>query len=110
MTIAGGIALIVVGAILTFALTIEPFYGIDLHIVGVILILAGILGLVLPLLVRTRRRSSQSRHQQPPGRSLGLGGGPESDLREAVAEDIAAVRTDDQYFRNSGRGANQDDL
>jgi hypothetical protein len=65
MPIGGGIALIVVGAILTFALT-GSIRGIDLHIAGVILMLAGIAGLLLPLAVRTRRRSNRpsARSQQ----------------------------------------------
>lgn len=65
MPMGGGIALIVVGAVLTFALT-GSIRGIDLHIAGVILMLAGIAGLVLPLVVRTRRRSNRlsARSQQ----------------------------------------------
>jgi hypothetical protein len=54
MSIAGGIILIVIGAILTFALTIEPIGGVDLHIVGVILMIAGAAGLLLPLMARKR--------------------------------------------------------
>jgi hypothetical protein len=57
MSIGGGIAVLIVGAILTFALT-GSVRGVDLHVVGVILMLGGALGLLLPLLVRTRRRSN----------------------------------------------------
>jgi hypothetical protein len=53
MSIGGGIAIVVVGAILTFALT-GSVRGIDLHIVGVILMLGGALGLLVPLLIRAR--------------------------------------------------------
>jgi hypothetical protein len=59
MPIAGGIAVIVVGAILTFALTTESMGGLDLHIVGVILMLAGAVGLLLPVLVGNRPRSNR---------------------------------------------------
>jgi hypothetical protein len=59
MPIAGGIALLVVGAILKFALTGGPVHGIDLRIVGVILMLAGAVGLLLPFLVRPTRRSNR---------------------------------------------------
>jgi hypothetical protein len=67
MSIAGGIALVVVGAILTFALT-GSVRGVDLHIVGVILMLAGAVGLLLPLPVRTRF-VTRSRSNRPAARS-----------------------------------------
>lgn len=63
MPIAGGLALLVVGAILTFALT-GSLQGINLHVVGVILMLAGAVWLVLPRLIRTRQGPDQ-----PIGRS-----------------------------------------
>lgn len=49
MPVAAGIALLAVGAIFTFALT-GSIRGIDLHIVGVIVMLSGVLGLLLPRL------------------------------------------------------------
>jgi len=54
MSTGAGIFLITVGAILAFALTAgaSPQW-INLHIVGVILILAGLLGLALPRLKRS---------------------------------------------------------
>jgi uncharacterized membrane protein YidH (DUF202 family) len=45
------IALIVVGAVLRFAVHRTSTHGLNVHVVGVILILAGVLGLVLSLLV-----------------------------------------------------------
>ncbi|MFG1688657.1 hypothetical protein ACGFNP_51525 [Nonomuraea sp. NPDC049269] len=60
MPVAGAIAVIVVGAILTFALTNGSIGGLDLRIAGVILMLGGAVGLVLPLLLRTRSRWSES--------------------------------------------------
>jgi uncharacterized membrane protein len=59
MPIAAAIAVIVVGAILTFALADGSMGGLDLRIVGVILMLGGAAALLLPLL-RTRSRWSQS--------------------------------------------------
>jgi hypothetical protein len=60
MPIAAGIALIVLGAILKFALTSSGKAGaLDLHVVGVILILAGIAGMVLPMLIRKRSHFSR---------------------------------------------------
>jgi hypothetical protein len=47
-----GILLITAGAILRFALSAGSPHGLNLHTVGVILILAGLLGLLLPPLAR----------------------------------------------------------
>ena len=46
-----GIALIAIGAILRFALAAGSPHGLNVHVVGVVLMLAGVLGLVLSLLV-----------------------------------------------------------
>jgi|SRR5580658_4640343 Domain of unknown function (DUF6458) len=66
MSTAAGIALIVVGAILTFAVKGGHIGDLDLHAVGVILMLAGIIGMLLPRLIRNRSRFSRptirSRH------------------------------------------------
>jgi len=57
MTIGGSIGLIVLGAILAFAVTME-IAGIDINIIGVILMLGGAIGLVVGLSIR--RRNSQT--------------------------------------------------
>src|ERR1700689_3853345 len=66
MRIPAGITLIVLGAILTFALKGGHIGSLDLHAVGVILMLAGIVGMLLPILIRNRARLSRptirSRH------------------------------------------------
>jgi hypothetical protein len=59
MSIAAGIALIVLGAILTFALKGGHIGDLDLHAVGVILMLAGVIGILLPTLIRNRSRFSR---------------------------------------------------
>jgi hypothetical protein len=67
VTIAGSIILIVVGAILRFAVTWTT-NGIDIHVVGDILIAGGAVGLIITLvLMYTRRR---------PGPVPGEPGGP----------------------------------
>jgi len=68
MRIPAGITLIVLGAILTFALKGGQHIGsLDLYAVGVILMLAGIVGMLLPMLIRNRARLSRttirSRHE-----------------------------------------------
>jgi Domain of unknown function (DUF6458) len=59
MSIAAGIALIVLGAILTFAVKGGHIGDLDLHAVGVILMLAGIIGILLPTLIRNRSHFSR---------------------------------------------------
>jgi hypothetical protein len=60
MRIPAGITLIVLGAILTFALKGGHIGSLDLHAVGVILMLAGIVGMLLPILIRNRSRLSRT--------------------------------------------------
>jgi hypothetical protein len=60
MSTGAGITLIAAGAILRFAVATTSTHALNVHIIGVILILAGVLGLLLPLLVwgpRNRRRN-----------------------------------------------------
>jgi hypothetical protein len=54
MSVTAGTILIVVGAILLFALTAGSPHWLNLQIVGIILILAGVLGLVIPRLARSK--------------------------------------------------------
>jgi hypothetical protein len=53
MTIGGSIALIVLGAILYFAVELEVA-GLDINVIGVILMIAGLIGLVLGLVAMNR--------------------------------------------------------
>lgn len=53
MTIGGSIALIVLGAILTYAVTFEVA-GINIDVIGVILMIGGLVGLVFGLLTYFR--------------------------------------------------------
>ena len=77
MTIGGSIALIIIGAILRFAVTWTP-NGIDLQIVGDILMIGGVIGLIISLsfLIARRRRSTSTqvyeerRYTEPPGRRI----------------------------------------
>ncbi len=73
MTIAGAILLIVVGAILTFATNIHV-QGVNLDVIGWILMIAGAAGLVLAFFQeaiwteRSRRRqvAAEERREAPP--------------------------------------------
>jgi hypothetical protein len=55
MTIGGSIALIVIGAILRFAISWSPAH-IDVQLIGLILMLAGIAALIISLALLTVRR------------------------------------------------------
>jgi uncharacterized membrane protein YedE/YeeE len=73
MTIGGSIALIVVGAILRFAVTWKGKY-LDIQAIGVILMVAGVVGLgvAVGLLISRRRARAgtqvyeQRRYTEPP--------------------------------------------
>lgn len=57
MSLGTGIVLIVIGAILAFALNIQSSF-IDLHLVGYIFMGAGVVMVILGLVLLGRRRSS----------------------------------------------------
>ena len=71
MTIGGSIALIVIGAILRFGITWKPAH-VDLQIIGVILMIAGAIGLIIALVFLFRRRRpatevyEERRYTDPP--------------------------------------------
>lgn len=73
MSIGGSIALIIIGAILRFAVTWKPKY-VNLEAIGVILMIGGLAGLVVSitlLVMRRRQRASaevyeQRRYTEPP--------------------------------------------
>lgn len=73
MTIGGSVVLIVIGAILRFGVTWKPAH-VDLQVIGVILMVAGVLGLVISVaftvMKRNDRRSAQvyeeRRYTEPP--------------------------------------------
>ncbi len=68
-----GIFLLTAGAVLLFALRSGSPHWLNLQIVGVILILAGGLGLLLPRLARSRRDGDWLRRWVRPGQSEDLG-------------------------------------
>jgi hypothetical protein len=68
-----GIFLLTAGAILLFALRSGSPHWLNLQIVGVILILAGGLGLLLPRLARSRPDHDWLRRWVRPGQSQDLG-------------------------------------
>ena len=73
VTIGGSIALIVIGAILKWGVTWKPT-NVDLQVIGVILMIAGVVGLIISItFMATRRRGRESaevyeerRYTEPP--------------------------------------------
>ncbi|GIT78994.1 hypothetical protein LLS1_06630 [Leifsonia sp. LS1] len=57
MSLGTGIVLFVIGAILAFALNVQVDW-IDLHLVGYILMAAGAVGIILGIVMMSRRRRS----------------------------------------------------
>jgi hypothetical protein len=62
-----GIVLILVGAILRFALVSGSLHGLNLHVAGVVLMLAGVVRLLLALLLRSplKRRRNRAADYDP---------------------------------------------
>jgi hypothetical protein len=67
------ITLIVVGSILRFAIAGGSYHGVNVHVVGVIVLLAGVLGLLLSLLLLWRPLNPGQRRRD---RGLAFDGGP----------------------------------
>jgi hypothetical protein len=66
MTVGGSIFLIAVGAILRYAIT-DSISGVDLKTVGLILMLAGLVGLLIGLyLLATARDAATGRRDRDP--------------------------------------------
>ncbi|GAA5042971.1 hypothetical protein HNP84_002063 [Thermocatellispora tengchongensis] len=77
MTIAGSIVLIMLGAILTWAVEFD-LAGLDINVVGVILMVGGLVGLLFGLyrINATRRRTvidDDAAHTDAYGRPVGSG-------------------------------------
>jgi hypothetical protein len=104
-----GIFLITVGAILLFALRAGSPHWLNLQIVGVILILAGVLGLLLPPLARGPLKPDRLRRWVIPG-----GHHHDSrrvdEIKRAAAADDTVVRENDTLVSPNAPGLRNDDL
>lgn len=80
------IALIAIGAILRFAITTNQTHGVNVHVVGVIVLLAGVLGLLLSLLVWSPLNPNRRRAGRPPGYDSGQPG-PEAAAERPLYRD-----------------------
>lgn len=116
MGTGAAITLIAVGAVVRFALAPGSPHGLNVHVVGVVLLLVGVLGLLLAVLLPLVRTGPRQRRrlvrQDRPGGYYNL---PAWDYRlarrrRAAAEDVAAVREDDRFFAPEDAPAHQDEL
>lgn len=64
MNISSSIALIAIGAILTFAVTFD-IAGINIDVVGIILMLVGVVWLILGLTIWSPKRRTTTRERPP---------------------------------------------
>jgi hypothetical protein len=113
MGTSAAITVIAVGAILRFALAGGSPHGLNVHVVGVVLILAGLLGLLLSLLLRSRGpQRLRSLVRQGRGGYYSLPG-PNARLqrtRQAAAEDVAEVLGNERFYAPDAPGREEDDL
>jgi hypothetical protein len=106
MPIAGGVALLTIGAILTFAVT-GSIRGIDLHAVGTILMAAGAALLLLPLVMRgmspPKRWSARSRQDAIKEADNGRRNSAAPPHRDSPPDADGAARQDRGRLRRSRR-------
>lgn len=112
MSTGVGITLIAVGAILRFALAGGSPHGLNVHVVGVVLIVTGVIELLLSLLMRAGPRRMHSLVRQGRGGYYDLPG-PKGRLertKQAAAEDVAEILGNDRFFVPDAPGREEDDL
>jgi len=81
------IILLAVGAVFWLALPAGPHWGIDLHVVGIIVVCAGLLGLVLPQTRGMPVTTDRLRRWVIPAGTKGLGKGPPGGYAEGYGEE-----------------------
>ncbi len=66
MTIGAALLLIAAGAVLRFAITTSATHGVDIHTIGDILMVVGVVGLILWLVIWLPRNRSRRAVYEPP--------------------------------------------
>lgn len=69
MRIGGAIALLAVGAILTWAINVNSSSGFNINTIGIILMVAGGLWFIAEIVMAASRRRTDVVHQSPAGTS-----------------------------------------
>lgn len=124
MSTSMGILVIAVGAILRFAVKGGSPHGLNVHVVGVILILAGVLGLLLPGSARARISPGWLRTRwDSPGEPQGdddvladddvpadaLSDARLEEITRDIAADVAEMQDSGQSVSPDMRGRHEDD-
>ena len=113
------ILLIAGGAVMRFGLTVRSPHGLNLHMVGVILIVAGALWLLLPRWARARLSSGWLRTrwvspaERPGDAAAPAGADAGARLEETMriaASDVAEMRDDGRFISPDAPGRQEDDL
>jgi hypothetical protein len=107
MSTGMGLFLIAVGAVLLFAVPGGSPFGLNLHVVGIIMIVLGVLGLLLPTAVRGGPRSDRLRRWVNPS---GVDNPFVHDVQSAAAADVSLIREDAALFDPDGPGSQRDEF
>ncbi len=106
MSAGMGLSLLAVGAILLFAVRAGSLFGLNLHVVGVIVMLVGILGLLLPAVAQGPKPDRLRRWVNPSGTD-----DPSvHDIQSAASADVTEMREGDRLFDPDGPGRQPDEL
>jgi hypothetical protein len=98
--------LIALGAILLFALRTGSGFGLNLHVVGVIMMVVGILGLLLPAVAQGPRPDRLRRWGSPSG----VGDPSVHDVHSAASADVTGTSEDGRLPGPDGPGRQRDEL
>jgi hypothetical protein len=102
-----GLFLIAVGAVLLFAVPAGSSLGINLHVAGIIIIVVGILGLLLPARAQGGRQSGGLRRWINPS---GVDDPAVHNVQAAAEEDVREIRESERFFDPDGPGSLHDEL
>jgi hypothetical protein len=102
-----GFFLLATGAVLLFAVRSGSIFGLKLHVVGIVVLAAGVLRLLLqlPPAMRAGPRPDRLRRWVNPS---GIDNPRVHDVQSAAAIDVAQIREDEKFFSPSIR--QQDEL
>jgi hypothetical protein len=102
-----GLFLIAVGAVLLFAVPAGSFLGINLHVAGIIIIVVGVLGLLLPARAQGGRQPGGLRRWINPS---GVDDPAVHNVQTAAEADVREIRESERLFDPDGPGSLHDEL